>query len=154
MKGVVIERALPGNAIDLMPLVLEAIKAGVFTGPLPSQSEIKNQWYWTLLTQELPNPLHKYYLAKRGRGYLGYLHAVFIPNRWTGKIDSVFVDAVYVIEKRRKNGIGRKLINALIDEAEKVGIKRFDFMVADNQIEYWMKTRNAKKITNLMRVEL
>jgi GNAT superfamily N-acetyltransferase len=151
MKGCVVERAKASNTIDLYPLILKAAKDGVFPGSQPSEKALK-EYYFKLLMQELPSEFHFYYLAKRGRGYLGFLHAVLIPARWDGAITTFYVDTVYVVEHRRKYGVGKKLLDALIKEAENMGIRDFEFLCPDAQINLWEKKRKAKKISNLMRV--
>lgn len=150
MKGLKIIRAQPSNAIDIYPLMEKAAKEGVFLD-IPKERDIKNQYFRTL--DELKSPYHFWFLALRGRGYLGYLHAVAIPSRWTGEVDHMLVDVVYVADHRRKNGIGKKLIEELKREAENVGIRRIEFICEDAQIEMWEKY-GAKKTRNLMRVTL
>lgn len=150
MKGCVVERAKASNTIDLYPLILKAVKEGLYPGPAPSEKVMKD-FYFNLLTKELPSEFHFYYLAKRGRGYLGYLHAIPVPNRFDGSVSTFFVEILYVVEKRRKMGVGKKLITALKKDAENMGIKNFEFVCSDAQIEHWEKD-GAKKFSNMMRV--
>ena len=150
MKGLKIIRAMPSNAIDVHPLFEKAAKEGIY-GEVPKDKEIKNQYFKTL--DELKSPYHLYYLAQRGRGFFGFVHAVVIPGRWTGAADHMYVDAIYVTPGKRKNGIGRKLIEELRKEAENIGIRRVEFSCSEEQIKYWEKV-GAKKINVLMRMSL
>ena len=150
MKGLKVIRAQPSNAIDIYPLFEKAAKEGVFQD-VPKEKDIKNQYFKTL--DELKSPYHFWYLALRGRGFLGYIHAIAIPSRWTGVFDHMVVDVCYVAEHRRKNGIGKKLIEELKKEAENIGIRRIEFICPDEQIDMWKKY-GAAKSRNLMRVTL
>ena len=149
MKGLVVERASVSNAIDVYPLVRLAAREGYFTES-PSEHQLRE--YYFRVIQELNQPHHIFYLARRGRGFLGVLHAIVIPGRWDGRMNSIYVDLVYVVEKRRQMGVGKKLLDQLALDAEEIGIKNFEFLAKDELVEYWCKERKAKKISNLMRV--
>lgn len=150
MKGLVVERAKPNNAIEVYPLIREALKAGIITGQAPSEKTLK-EFYYRLLMDELPHPGQFYYLARRSRGFLGLLHAVIVPNRWDRNTYSIFVDFVFVKEKRRKYGVGRKMLDALMNDALAIGIREFEFACPEDQVEYWSKERKAVKQSALMR---
>lgn len=152
MKGCVVERARPSNCIDIWPLFKEAVKEGVFVGPQPSEKALK-EFYYVLLTRLMPSESHFFYLAKRGRGFLGCLHATLIPGRWDGSISTFYVDFIYVREHRRKMGVGKKLLDSLLNEASNLGIRNFEFVCPVSQVEYWEKQRNAKQIGAVMRIE-
>lgn len=152
MKGVVVERARPSNCIDVYPLIKQAAKEGVFYGNPPATKSLE-QFYYSLLTKELPDPGHFYYLAKRGRGYLGCLHAVIARDRWSGMVSKMWVDFVFVGEKKRKCGVGKKLIERLMKDAGEIGIKDFDFLCREEQLEYFQKKFKAEKLSVLMRVK-
>lgn len=151
MKGLVIERARPSNTIDVYPLIKEAAKEGIFYGPAPTEKSIK-EYYYKLLTQELPLETHFFYLARRSKGFLGLLHAVIVPSRWDWTINTMFVDFVFVREHRRKYGIGKDLINRMMKDAAEIGIKNFEFLSPESQVEFWEKEHGAKKTSVLMRV--
>ena len=153
MKGLVVERARPSNAIDVFPLIKQAAEAGVFHDARPTEKMLKS-FYFKLLTEQLPSEFHFYYLGRRSRGYLGLLHAFVVPGRWDGRIDTMYIDLLFTVEKRRKMGVGQKLLDQLLADAENLGIKNFEFLVPDDQVEYWKKKRQAKKASNLMRVSL
>lgn len=155
MKGCTIERAKPSNTIDIFPLVKKAAEEGkgIFNGHQPTEKMLK-EFYIRLYLGELTSPGHFYYLAKRGRGFLGILHAVLVPGRWDGATTMMVVDFVFVVKNRRNYGVGVKLIDRLIKDAEEMGIKEFEFVCPDDQVEKWQKKRGAKKLANLMRVSL
>lgn len=150
MKGVTVVRASASNAIDVFPLIRQAAKEGVFPDT-PSDAQLKE--YYLRLIQELVQPHHFFYLARRGRGFLGVLHAIVIPGRWDGRPDTMYVDVVYIGQsKNRKMGVGKKLLDQLAKDAEEIGIKKFEFLSKDELVDYWCKKRKAQKISNLMRV--
>jgi GNAT superfamily N-acetyltransferase len=154
MKGLKIERAAPSNAIDIYALLKEAATEKCFPLNNPTGKQLEQYYFQTLIINELPNPLHFWYLAKRGRGFLGLLHCYAVPGRWDGKIDTLFVDILYVVEKRRKMGIGKKLIEEMKKEAENVGIKRLHFLAEPKVEKLWRDREGAKKKTSIMEVLL
>lgn len=153
MKGLKIDRATPSNAIDIHALLTEAANEKVFSVENPNKRQLQQYYFQKLIPQELTNPMHFWYLARRGRGFLGVLHAFAIPGRWDGAISSLFVDLVFVVENRRSLGVGKELIKRLCQDAEDIGIKTFDFLAEDKVADKWIKEFSAKKISNLMRVE-
>lgn len=152
MKGCVVERAKPSNCIDLFPLIKSAAKEGLFYGKPPGEKTMKD-YYYRLLLQELPNPAHFFYLAKRSRGYLGCLHAILVPDRWDGSIKTFWVDFAFVVDKRRQMGVGKKLIEQFKKDAEEMGIKNFEFLCPEDQVDRWSKKLGAQKKSVLMRAE-
>ena len=152
MKGLKIDRARPSNAIDIYALLKEAQKERVLYGD-PSERQLQSYFFGGLIA-ELSSPLHLFFVAKRGRGFLGFVHAVLIPGRWDGFISHAVIDTIFVTKKRRKNGIGRKLLDDLKKEVENIGIKRLEFLASDPELEYWAKERGAAKIKNLAGVDL
>jgi GNAT superfamily N-acetyltransferase len=152
MKGVVIERARPSNTIDVYPLIKEAAKEGAY--PVPVSKKQVEDFYYRMFTQELPNEGHFYYLARRSKGFLGLLHAVIVPSRWDGSGTTMWIDLVYVRDHRRKCGIGKMMIDRLMEDAEKLGIKNFEFLCPDDQVEMWTKKRGAKSASVFMRLTL
>lgn len=152
MKGLKILKALPSNAIDLYPMMVDAAAEGVYIDG-PRGRELRNYYFGGLL-KELASDYHFWFLARRGRGFLGYIHGVVIPGRWNGNFDTLAVDMVFVTKHRRKNGIAKKLIDEIIKEAENIGVTKIDFICPESQVEHWMKTRKAAKVANLMRINL
>lgn len=153
MKGLKILRAKPSNAIDIFPLLAKAAEEGVFDVK-PSQKELK-MYYFKKMVDELAHPAHAWYVAQRGRGFLGFIHGIVIPSRWDGdKVDTVVIDAIYVAEKYRKQGIGKKLIEELKHDADNFGIKHVLFTSPESLDQKWIKDMKAEKIKSLMRVDL
>jgi GNAT superfamily N-acetyltransferase len=152
MKGLKIERAKPSNAIDIYALLKKAVQEGVYPGQQPTDKELRQFYLGQLLQSHLPSPYHFYYLARRGRGFLGYLHAVANPNYWTGEFDCLFIELIFVAEKYRKKGVAKKLLDHLHEEAEDMGVKRLDLFSVDHNLKFWEK-HGAAKLTSLMRIE-
>lgn len=151
MKGVKVYRAQPSNAIDIYALLKEAAKEKVL--PENPSEKLIEKYYFTSLMNELCDVRHLWFLARRGRGFLGYLHAIIVPGRWDGSA-TIIIDFVYVTKNRRKNGIGKKLLDELVKSAENMGVKRLDFMCPVDQTEYWQKERGAIRKQDFMRVDL
>ena len=152
VKGLKVFRAQPNNAIDIYPLIISAAKDECYIDS-PKERDLKTYYFQGLL-RELASDYHLWFLARRGRGFLGFVHGIIIPGRWNGQIDTLLVDMVYVMQSRRKNGIAKKLIDEILKEAENIGVRRVEFFCFDSQVEYWAKERKAKKISNIMRVDL
>lgn len=143
MKGVKVIRASVSNAIDIYPFLK---KAAPHFSPQPTTSQLQ-AYYMGGLLKELAAPSHFWFLARRARGYLGVAHAFVVPSRWDGALETLFVDMLYVIEKRRNRGVGTKLINELKLLAETLKLRRIDFLVDD-------KDFGGEKVKTLMRISL
>lgn len=154
MKGLKVERAQPSNAIDIYALLKLAAEDGAFHEQTPSSKQLQQYYFQKLIPFEVMTPSHFWYLAKRGRGFLGLLHAFIVPGRWDGEINTIYVDLVYVVEHRRNRGIAKELLKKLKEDAEDIGIKKFEFLAVDKVQEKWVKDWKATKISNYMRVEL
>lgn len=150
MKGLKIERAQPNNVIDIYALMKQAAQEGFLPGR-PTERQLK-AYYFNHLLNEVGQPNHLYFVAKRGRGYLGYVHAVIL-TKW-GSNPEVLVNQIFVTEKRRKNGIGRKLLDELKKQVENLGIRRIEFACPPDQVEYWSKERKAQPVRIIMGVDL
>lgn len=152
MKGLKIEKAKPSNVIDIYALLQEAQKEGILPGK-PTPRELKSYYIRTLL-QTVGGPGHIYFLAKRGRGYLGFVHAFIAASQWTGVASHVVVNYIYVVGKRRKNGIGKKLLDELKKEVQDLGIKRVEFSCPTIQAGDWSKSQGADSKRVIMEVDL
>jgi GNAT superfamily N-acetyltransferase len=150
MKGVVIERATPGNILDVFPLFKEMIKEGKQPYSRPS-SEQARAYYWQLL-QELANPHELILLARRGRTYWGFFHAS-LAFRPFGTPRVLFIKSIFVAEKKRKMGISKQMYESAREMCQKMGISRAEFMCEDSQVEYWGKKVKAKRAFNFMVVD-
>lgn len=152
MKGLTIIKATPSNAIDIYPLIEKAAAEALFED-IPSQKDLKS-YYFRGLMESIASHNHFWYLAKRGRGYLGFIHGVLVPRRWDGAIGSMFIDTLFVVSNRRKSGIGRKLIDELKKDAQNIGVRRIDFLCPESQKELWEKKYKAQPIRAYMGVDL
>lgn len=153
LKGVVIQRALPENLIDVYALVKEASKEGLFKPFTPTPQEMLSYSYVRGgLADELGSPHSLIYLAKRGRGFFGYIHAqlVFRPliNKYT-----CMLNTVYIVPKKRKLGIGRALITRLKEDCKRMGIGSLELLCEDEMVPYYEK-QSGKKERNLMVMEI
>jgi GNAT superfamily N-acetyltransferase len=153
MKGLRIDRATPSNAIDIYALLKQAAQERVYPVSNPNAKQLQNFYLGRLLQLELPSPYHFYYLAKRGRGFLGLLHAVAIPGRWDGNVDTMLIELLFVAKKYRKKGVAKKLLETLRKEAENVGVRHLDLASVDDNLKFWGKY-GAKQVTNYMRIKL
>lgn len=137
MKGLKVERARPSNAIDIYSLLAEGAKDGSLSNK-PSQRQLRT-YYFNGLIHQLAAPGHLWFIARRGRGFIGFLHAILLPSPWDGQIEKIGINLVFVAKKRRKMGVGRKLIEELKKEAENMGIKRLEFSCPIEQSSEWEK---------------
>ncbi len=151
MKGTKVFRAKASNAIDIYPLLADAVGEGVFEDT-PSGRELKS-YYFKAMIEELSHPMHFWYLARRGRGFLGYLHAIVIPGRWSGALDTIYVDMLFVDKKYRNRGVAGKLIEELKKDADHNGITNARFSCPEELTPMFIK-RGAKKARTLMETEL
>lgn len=150
LSGMRVVRAKPGNILDCYG-VYKKIWKGPFAVPALNENQQKD-YYWTLL-EELANQGHLILLLQRGSRYFGMVHAV-ISSKPLGQPPALFVKAIHVDESKRNRGGGKLLLDELAFLAGRFGIKTFDFFCADDQVEYWAKKRKAKKVANLMTVEV
>lgn len=154
MKGLKIIRADLSNCIDVYALQKEAVESGAFPiDQVPTEDQMKSHYFNFMLRSILPNPGHFIYLARRGRGFLGYIHAFVMPNRWTGQTENMMIDILYVTEKRRGNGIGKMLIESVKETAKNLGVKRILLLGNDGVLDYWEK-HGAKKVSNYLNIEV
>jgi GNAT superfamily N-acetyltransferase len=150
VKGISIIRAKPSNVLDAYDLYKRAFKEGVQQHPIPSAKET-SEYHWQLL-EELKRPEHIILLAKKGKAYLGIIHGI-ITQRSIGPKYVCFARIVFVLDKKRKLGVGKKLLEELTRVCAELGVTRCEFMCDDSLVEYWQKARGAKKISNYMIVE-
>jgi len=153
MKGLKIIEAEPANSIDIYALLTSAQKEKAWGGENPTEKQLKD-WHFLSLMKELVDDNHSWLLARRGKHYFGCAHAVKRPGRWPGDPVSVWIDMVFVDEKRRKHGIGKKLVDAVVKWAENNNIKQIYFFSDDKLSSTWQNKRDAKQISNYMKVVL
>lgn len=147
MKGVKVERALPGNILDYYGLLKQAAKEGAFHHPKYSELDLKNDYFNIL--DDLGRPENIVFLARKGRMILGFISGSLVKRRANGKI-LVSINMIYVLSKRRKMGIGKQLSSHFFAELSKVGINSFEFICPDSMLEYFSDKWGAKRISNLM----
>jgi predicted GNAT family acetyltransferase len=150
MIGVKIEKAMPSNLIDVYDLFKKAAKEGLFVYPQPTEEQIKE--YYFMLLQELADPRTLVYIARKGKQFLGYVHGHIIQRPW-GSPYMVFIKMCFVIDKKRKLGVSKDLVDKLVEDCKKMGVTTFEFMANDEMCDYWSKKRKARKVLNYMVVE-
>lgn len=143
MKGVVIERAKPSNVLDIYALFKSSVKDGVWAAQTPNQEETKN--YYFKILEESMLPTEFIFLARRGKAYWGYLQAQLCPGPW-GRKPVMFIKMLYVVPKKRKLGIGKKLIGHLKNSCSQMGIDSIELMCQDENVEYYKKHGGEKRV--------
>jgi len=154
MKGVKPKRATLNHSIDIFKMLQASVTEGILpSDQVPSEKELQAYYFHSML-KEIVNPLHMYYIAQRGRGFVGYLHAQAVPSRWNpGKIDAVFLDMIYVVKNKRKNGIGKQMLDLFIKEAKDLRVEQIILLGKDDMVKYWQK-QGAEKLSNYMRIKI
>lgn len=150
LSGMKVIRARPSNILDCYDIYKRIWKESFY---VPQLDENQQKDYYWLLLEELANPNHLVLLIQRGTRYLGMVHAIIAPAV-AGRKPSIFVKTIYVLDSKRKRGGGKLLLDELVFLAGRFGIKNFDFLCSDELVEYWAKKRKAKKLANLMAVEV
>lgn len=75
------------------------------------------------------NPIYKFFVAENESGIVGIALYYTAYSTWKGK--TIYLEDLVVTEKLRRAGIGRKLFNAVAEEAKTVGAKRFRWQVLE-----------------------
>jgi predicted acetyltransferase len=153
MKGVKPKRATLEHAVDIYKMLNAAHKEGIFPDDqAPTDAQLKS-YYFTMLN-ELVDPMHFWYVSQRGRGFVGFIHAMAMPNRWDARqVDTMLIDLIYVTESKRKNGIAKKMLDLFISEAKSLGVKQIVLLGKDHVVDYWKK-QGAEQLSNYMRIRL
>jgi GNAT superfamily N-acetyltransferase len=113
--------------IDDLPQVLDLIKelAEFERAPL----EVTN----TLAEMQRDgfgeNPIFKFFVAEDSENIVGIALYYTAYSTWKGK--TLYLEDLVVTEKLRRAGIGRKLFNAVAQEAKETGAKRFRWQVLE-----------------------
>jgi L-amino acid N-acyltransferase YncA len=150
MKGVKIERALPGNVLDVYALFKEAASQG-FVYPQPTETQIKEHYF--ALLELLKNPYNIILLARRGRAYYGYAQASFMLRPF-GQQKVIMVHTIFVTKNKRGLGIGRQMTDEIVVTAKKLGVSTIEGMCDDNNIVRFDKKYKAQKKLNFLSVEI
>jgi len=147
LSGVKVVKATPGNILDVFDLYKRQWKE---KPQLTPQQE--KEYYWQLI-EELASPSQVVLLMQKGARFLGFIHSFVVPKP-NGQPPVLFVKTVYVLDSKRKRGNAKLLIDELVFMAGGFGIKKFDFVCDDEQVEYWSKKRKATKVANHMTFEV
>ncbi|WP_439880642.1 GNAT family N-acetyltransferase [Pontibacter sp. MBLB2868] len=75
------------------------------------------------------NPIFKFFVAESEEGIVGIALYYTAYSTWKGK--TIYLEDLVVTERLRRGGIGKKLFNAVAQEAKETGAKRFRWQVLD-----------------------
>lgn len=148
-----IERAKPSNILDIYALFKKAAKEGIYPEIL-NEDNIKDYYFRMCdpMNGELVNPYHVFLLARRGRQYLGYLHAYMTSKPKSNK-NVMFLELIYIDPKKRKLGVAKQLLDQFLGDCKKMKIPSIELLCKDELVPYWSK-KKAVKTCNAMRIDL
>ena len=75
------------------------------------------------------NPIYKFFVAENEEGVVGIALYYTAYSTWKGRM--LFLEDLVVTEKLRRAGIGRRLFDAVAQEAKDTGAKRFRWQVLE-----------------------
>lgn len=75
------------------------------------------------------NPIYKFFVAESEEGIVGIALYYTAYSTWKGR--TLYLEDLVVTERLRRTGIGRKLFNAVAQEAKETGAKRFRWQVLE-----------------------
>ncbi|WP_276498581.1 GNAT family N-acetyltransferase [Pontibacter litorisediminis] len=115
------------GTIDDLPQVYALIKE------LAEYEKAPNEVTNTLLEMERDgfgeNAIYKFFVAEGEEGVVGLALYYTAYSTWKGRM--LFLEDLVVTEKLRRTGIGKKLFNAVAQEARDTGAKRFKWQVLE-----------------------
>ncbi|NDK56880.1 GNAT family N-acetyltransferase [Pontibacter fetidus] len=75
-------------------------------------------------------PIFEFFVAENAEeGIIGIALYYTAYSTWKGKM--IFLEDLVVTERLRRSGIGKRLFNAVAEEAKRVGAKRFKWQVLE-----------------------
>ncbi|WP_242926131.1 GNAT family N-acetyltransferase [Pontibacter vulgaris] len=86
------------------------------------------------------HPIFEFFVAESEEGIVGLSLYYTAYSTWKGK--TIYLEDLVVTERLRRSGIGKKLFDAVAEEAKRVGAKRFRWQVLEwNEpaIEFYKK---------------
>ena len=86
------------------------------------------------------NPAYGLFVAETENGIVGIALYYFRYSTWNGKV--MYLEDLIVTESERGNGYGRKLLNAILEEADKLNCRLTTWQVLDwnePSIEFYKK---------------
>ncbi|PTX22580.1 L-amino acid N-acyltransferase YncA [Pontibacter mucosus] len=75
------------------------------------------------------NPIYKFFVAENEDGVVGIALYYTAYSTWKGRM--LFLEDLVVTERLRRAGIGRRLFDAVAQEAKDTGAKRFRWQVLE-----------------------
>jgi GNAT superfamily N-acetyltransferase len=113
-----------GNVDDLARMIAEL---AVFENLVPPTREAVERLRTDV---ESNTPYFHAYIAYSGKEQVGYVFYFFTYSTLLAK-PTLFIEDIYVSEKFRRHGIGRKLLRFCAAEAKRRGCGRMDWNVLD-----------------------
>lgn len=95
------------------------------------------------------NPKYEAYLAKKDDKYVGYVIFFMSYSSFLAK-PTLYLEDIFVLDEKRKTGIGQKLLNFVVSKAKERDCGRIEWHVLDwNKlgIKFYEKN-NAKHLSN------
>ncbi|MCX2742196.1 GNAT family N-acetyltransferase [Pontibacter anaerobius] len=115
------------GTIDDLPQVYNLIKE------LAEYEKAPNEVTNTLLEMERDgfgeNAIYKFFVAEGEEGVVGIALYYTAYSTWKGRM--LFLEDLVVTERLRRTGIGKKLFNAVAQEAKETGARRFRWQVLE-----------------------
>ena len=75
------------------------------------------------------NQIFKFFVAEGEEGIVGIALYYTAYSTWKGK--TLYLEDLVVTERMRRSGVGRKLFDAVAQEAKETGVKRFRWQVLE-----------------------
>jgi GNAT superfamily N-acetyltransferase len=97
----------------------------------------------------LKNPKYEAYLAKKDDKYVGYVIFFMSYSSFLAK-PVLYLEDIFVLDEKRKTGIGQKLFNFIVSKAKERNCGRIEWHVLDwNRpgIKFYVKNK-AKHLSN------
>jgi L-amino acid N-acyltransferase YncA len=143
MTKVAIRPAVPGDIQAITPIYAHAVRHGTASFELepPSEDEMEHRMQ-ALLDNDYP-----YLVAAEASVVLGYAYAgpyrARPAYRWTVE------DSVYLAPQAQGRGVGRRLLDALIKEAELRGFRQMIAVIGDSKQEASIRLHAAAGFTEV-----
>jgi GNAT superfamily N-acetyltransferase len=75
------------------------------------------------------NPIFSFFVAETADAIIGIALYYIAYSTWKGK--TLYLEDLIVTEKQRRTGVGKKLFDAVAQEAKAIGAKRFAWQVLE-----------------------
>jgi GNAT superfamily N-acetyltransferase len=152
-KGIKIERATPGNILDVYALYKLALEENDLVQRYWKLSRPQMQQFYFQVLEWLGDPMHIIMLARRGKSYWGVMHGILAPSTFRPGQYLLNIPTAFILKDRRKLGIGAGLAEAMEEEAQRLGVSHITLLCKDELVSKWTK-HGAKRELNYLIKEL